>query len=278
MAEKAEHLEVLLEPLGKHVRSYYGNQGGGTLPKDTSVAVCTIEKANSLINRFLEEGRLLLVKAIYNHLVEKVQVQAVGRLILLVVSKLLIVLDDLSRAREGFVLASDLHLVYLVTPTNVEVEPDWKLYYERFMQLSTLDQAPVLFKGIGHSLNSANNLAMKVLGASPSAYSANPKSKLSNPPSLTGSAISLVSVVQARNNARIMTAGFLDMFSNGLFKSGVQKAGSSNKYEKSGNEQFVTELSKWVFHERGHLEAVNVRHHKVGEIDEPAIYRINDDL
>ncbi|KAL5558793.1 hypothetical protein UlMin_035004 [Ulmus minor] len=57
-AEKAEHLEVLLEPLGKHVRSYYGNQGGGTLPKDTSVAVCTIEKANFLINRLLEEGRL----------------------------------------------------------------------------------------------------------------------------------------------------------------------------------------------------------------------------
>ncbi|GMP74137.1 hypothetical protein CsSME_00031647 [Camellia sinensis var. sinensis] len=56
--EQAEHLEVLLEPLGKHVRSYYGNQGGGTLPKDTSVAVCTIEKANSLINRFLEEGHL----------------------------------------------------------------------------------------------------------------------------------------------------------------------------------------------------------------------------
>ncbi|CAJ1972305.1 unnamed protein product [Sphenostylis stenocarpa] len=53
-----QHLERLLEPLGKHVRSYYGNQGGGTLPKDTSVAVCTIEKANSLINRLLEEGRL----------------------------------------------------------------------------------------------------------------------------------------------------------------------------------------------------------------------------
>jgi len=55
---QAEHLEKLLEPLGKHVRSYYGNQGGGSLPKDTSVAVCTIEKANSLINRLLEEGRL----------------------------------------------------------------------------------------------------------------------------------------------------------------------------------------------------------------------------
>ncbi|KAJ0962916.1 hypothetical protein J5N97_028038 [Dioscorea zingiberensis] len=57
-AEKAEHLELVLEPLGKHVRSFYGNQGGGSLPKDTSVAVCTIEKANSLINKLLEEGRL----------------------------------------------------------------------------------------------------------------------------------------------------------------------------------------------------------------------------
>lgn len=47
-----------MEPLGKHVRSYYGNQGGGSLPKDTSVAVCTIEKANSLVNRLLEEDRL----------------------------------------------------------------------------------------------------------------------------------------------------------------------------------------------------------------------------
>ncbi|XP_078170110.1 helicase and polymerase-containing protein TEBICHI-like [Carex rostrata] len=56
--EKAEHLELLLEPLGRHVRNYYGNQGGRSLPKDTSVAVCTIEKANSLVNRLLEEGRL----------------------------------------------------------------------------------------------------------------------------------------------------------------------------------------------------------------------------
>jgi DNA polymerase theta len=54
------------------------------------------------------------------------------------------VLDDLSRAREGFVLASDLHLVYQVTPINVDVEPDWELYYERFMELSALDQVILL--------------------------------------------------------------------------------------------------------------------------------------
>ncbi|KAI5315956.1 hypothetical protein L3X38_045132 [Prunus dulcis] len=44
--------------INKCVRSYVGNQGGGTLPKDTSVAVCTKEKANFLIKRLLEEGRL----------------------------------------------------------------------------------------------------------------------------------------------------------------------------------------------------------------------------
>ena len=28
------------------------------------------------------------------------------------------------------------------------------------------------------------------------------------------------------------------------------------RYEKSGNEQFITELSKWIFHERGHLKVI----------------------
>ncbi|XP_044487869.1 dolichyl-diphosphooligosaccharide--protein glycosyltransferase 48 kDa subunit-like [Mangifera indica] len=139
-------------------------------------------------------------------------------------------------------------------------------------------EAPVLFQGIGHSINPANSLVLNVLSASPSAYSTNPKFRLSSPPSLTGSAISLVSVVQARNNARVLITGSLSLFSNRFFRSGVQKAGSSIKHEKSGNEQFLTELSKWVFHERGHLKAMNVRHHKVGESEEPAIYRINDDL
>lgn len=46
---------------------------------------------------------------------------------------------------------------------------------------------------------------------------------------------------------------------------------------KSGNEQFLTELNKWIFHDRD-LKAVDVRHHKVGEADEPAMYRIKDEL
>ncbi|KAF5196228.1 Dna polymerase theta protein [Thalictrum thalictroides] len=87
-AEKAEHLEVLLEPLGKHVRSYYGIQGGGTLPKDTSVAVCTIEKANSLVNRLLEEGRLSEVGIIVIDELHMVGDQHRGYLLELMLTKL----------------------------------------------------------------------------------------------------------------------------------------------------------------------------------------------
>lgn len=60
-------------------------------------------------------------------------------------------LDDLLRARDGLVMASDLHLVYLITPINVGVEPNWELYYERFMELSPLEQVilyPLVISGI----------------------------------------------------------------------------------------------------------------------------------
>ena len=69
-------------------------------------------------------------------------------------------LDDLSRAREGFVLASDLHLVYLVTPINVDVEPDWELYYERFMQLSALDQVIMLLVIVASLIPKGNSLSI----------------------------------------------------------------------------------------------------------------------
>lgn len=71
-------------------------------------------------------------------------------------------LDDLSRAREGFVLASDLHLVYLVTPINVDVEPDWELYYERFMQLSALDQVIMLLVIVASLILKGNSLSITI--------------------------------------------------------------------------------------------------------------------
>ncbi|KAI5071585.1 hypothetical protein GOP47_0013836 [Adiantum capillus-veneris] len=139
-------------------------------------------------------------------------------------------------------------------------------------------QAPVLFHGVAHSVPPANDMVIKVLTGSPTAYSANPRVHSKEPPTLTGSSVGLVSAIQARNNARVVIFGSLALFSNRYFTSPVKKHGGASSYEKSGNEQFVTELSKWVFHERGHLKAVNVHHHRIGETQEPSMYRITDNL
>ncbi|KAJ6896565.1 hypothetical protein NC651_022688 [Populus alba x Populus x berolinensis] len=120
---------------------------------------------------------------------------------------------------------------------------------------------------------------------------------------------------QARNNARILIAGSLSMFSNSMWQflgeqifslcthfqiglapfsdsfdlwgaegrelnqegCGILLLFAEFRHVKSGNEQFLTELNKWIFHDRD-LKAVDVRHHKVGEAAEPAIYRIKDEL
>ncbi|GBG79164.1 hypothetical protein CBR_g28880 [Chara braunii] len=138
--------------------------------------------------------------------------------------------------------------------------------------------APVLFRGIGTTLNANSDLVVKVLSASPSAFSHNPAVEAKSPPPIYGSDIAMVSVMQARNNARVLISGSLDLFSNRFFRAPVQKAGSATRYPKSGNEQFAVELTKWTFHERGHLRAANVGHHRVGESEEPSVYRITDEL
>ena len=136
--------------------------------------------------------------------------------------------------------------------------------------------APILFRGLAHSVNPSSELVVKVLSGSPSAFSGKIDAEITDNPNLTGASISLVSVVQARNNARVFISGSLELFSNKFFESSVQEAGSKKKHEKSGNQQFAVELTKWTFHERGHLKAVNVHHHKIGETNEPAMYRITD--
>lgn len=55
---QAEQLEKIFERLGRRVRGFYGSRGGGSIPPDTAIAVCTIEKANILVRL---TARLLVV-------------------------------------------------------------------------------------------------------------------------------------------------------------------------------------------------------------------------
>ncbi|XP_053206440.1 dolichyl-diphosphooligosaccharide--protein glycosyltransferase 48 kDa subunit-like [Panonychus citri] len=123
-----------------------------------------------------------------------------------------------------------------------------------------------------------NPLVLDVLKASPTAYSYNPSKKITEYPHAIGSNTLLISALQARNNARVLFTGSLDLFSDKLFRSSVQKSGSKQVHEKSGNEALCIALSRWVFKEEGVLRVGKVEHHKLGESSPPESYTIMEDV
>lgn len=107
--------------------------------------------------------------------------------------------------------------------------------------VSSLSSKSVLFRGIGQVVDNNNILAVKVLKGNPTSYSADPTADIEDFPENAGTDTILVSSIQARNNARLVFAGSLELFSNTFF--GLQ----------FGNRLFCNELSKWVFGESGQL-------------------------
>lgn len=118
------------------------------------------------------------------------------------------------------------------------------------------NSAPVLFRGVGHAVDNNNILAVKVLRGNPSTYSANPTKAIDDYPENAGADTLLVTGVQARNNARIVVTGSVDMFSNAFYRT-KQASGSL-----VGNEDFCSELSKWAFGESGVLRFRDINHSK----------------
>jgi oligosaccharyltransferase complex subunit beta len=125
---------------------------------------------------------------------------------------------------------------------------------------STKTSAPVLFRGIGHAVDDSNILAIKVLRGNPSSYSANPSKPIDDHPESAGANTLLVTALQARNNARIVVTGSMDMFSNAFFRT---KQSSNSEGLFVGNELFCKELSKWTFGESGVLRFRDIVHNKV---------------
>ncbi|VDP31294.1 unnamed protein product [Soboliphyme baturini] len=97
-------------------------------------------------------------------------------------------------------------------------------------------------------------------------------------PHAVGKSILLIGAMQARNNARVMFTGSIDMFSNEFFVSFVLKFGTTKMHEISGNEQLAVALSRWVFKKTGVLRVVSLDHHRVGEKKPPQAYTITDNV
>lgn len=143
---------------------------------------------------------------------------------------------------------------------------------------------------VGQSLGSASPLLLPILKAPATAYSYNPKEESESMEDLfaTGSQLSLISAMQARNSARFTVLGSLEMLADKWFDATVK--GSDGKSAKTVNQEFARQLSAWTFKEVGVLKVGKVSHHEVtdaskrGEngtqigLENPGIYRIKNDV
>ena len=112
--------------------------------------------------------------------------------------------------------------------------------------------APILYEGTGLIIDQENPLVLEILTASSTAYrylnlnsqnfeilkfffcSHNPDEPVLEYPHATGKNTVLVAGLQARNNARVVFAGSIDLFSDKFFTSAVNGF-SGLKSAKSGN-------------------------------------------
>lgn len=115
---------------------------------------------------------------------------------------------------------------------------------------------PIVYRGNGHYVAADNILAVRILRGNPTSYSYYPNKAMSDSPLRMGQDAGLVSAIQGRNNARVLVAGSLDMFSNAFFNHQVGT-------KTSGNRMFCDQISKWAFGEAGVLRFRNIVHHKV---------------
>ncbi|KAJ1343938.1 hypothetical protein BSLG_001488 [Batrachochytrium salamandrivorans] len=100
---------------------------------------------------------------------------------------------------------------------------------------TTRNGAPIVFNGVGHRV--------------------------------TGEAVTLASVFQARNNARVAFVGSVDLFSDEYFEAKVTFMNDTYVFFSA-----ACDLEKSV------LKITDVKHHRAGETSQHGIYRIKDKM
>lgn len=138
-------------------------------------------------------------------------------------------------------------------------------------------KAPILFRGIDQVLDPKNSLITPVVTASSTAYSYSPDDAVTDEPHSSGKEVVLISVLQARNNARVLISGSLEFFSDRFFSSAVQSS-SGKKSDVSGNKDLAVNLATWAIKERGVIRAQNVFHHKDGVKEQGTVYSVHDQI
>lgn len=158
----------------------------------------------------------------------------------------------------------------------------------------------VLPRAVGHVLGNDSPLLAPVLRAPSTAYGYNPKDEAATVEEVfaTGSQLSLVSTLQARNSARFVVLGSVEMLEDTWFDAQVQSSPGADgktknaKKQSTANRAFAREISAWAFKELGVLKVGRIEHHQNGNEAKPSgnttdmmnadsnakIYRVKSDV
>lgn len=156
-------------------------------------------------------------------------------------------------------------------------------------------------RGVGQLLGNDSPLLAPVLRAPDTAYAYNPKddAETVEEPFGTGQQLSLVSTMQARNSARVVVLGSVEMLEDAWFDGQIKNSDTADgktkasKKQSTANRAFAKALSAWAFREIGVLKVGKVQHHPassdrkipgnngtgLSQVDSnPKIYRVKSDV
>ena len=162
------------------------------------------------------------------------------------------------------------HTLLVVDPSNLINAP---------LIVGKKTNIPILYQGLGLVADPDNPLVLEIMTGYTTSYSYSPTRSIEDYPHAVGKSTLLVAGLQARNNARVVFSGSIDLFSNEFFASPVQKSQvGSKEYQQNGNRALSEALTQWVFKEIGILKIGEVKHHLQGDNEPPAAYTVMDDV
>ncbi|KAI8876266.1 Dolichyl-diphosphooligosaccharide-protein glycosyltransferase 48kDa subunit [Backusella circina FSU 941] len=152
---------------------------------------------------------------------------------------------------------------------NAYKEEHDKIVTDKIVGPSTIVDAlsaPILYSGTGLVVGSLP-LSSAVLNVGSSGFISDSYSKRRE-----ASPVTLAATMQTRNSARVAVVGSLDVFSDNFVDAEIES------YDKTGNEEFINQLTQWTFQEKSVLKIVDRLHHKENETEQLDWYRVKDDV
>lgn len=163
----------------------------------------------------------------------------------------------------------------------IVVEPEERIQTLFNQRKTTANRNPLLFKGIGHSVAPNQEYVTVALTAHPTSYSFDPAHPIPEDAALlAGKDLTLISLLQTTNNARVSIIGSLEFFSDDFFTKRFVpiRQHLQTEWMTSGNQGFALDLALWTFQTIGVLDASPPRHFHSETGYTPSIYTIRDPI